>query len=396
MRPRWAVIPGLKIETSAPSLSADIEDASVRNRTGPWAPRRVRVKTRKATADPLTAERLLSRSPTLATEKNRKDGAREFGGRAGVKATLSGRAGETPRGVFPRRRDGAEVAAGEHIPEQADHFVVDQTVRRQHLPAVEPEWAAGEVRHLAARFLEQQDAGGGVPGIQVELPESFIAAAGHVGQVERGRAGAPHSMRAQGELVVEVNVRIVVALAAGEAGRHQRLGQIRDRRHVHRASRSEMRRGLSRRSKAHRAWGRRSRPPPAFRLRPRPRCTCPLFQSHRHAELRHSMREVGGSIERIDIPAELLLHAFARSLFAVDAVVGPDLADAGADQFLHRPVGDGHQVDIALVLRGHAGGQKFAQTRTRFAGDLRRPWESRRTSMEEPPRNRSQAGTARW
>ncbi len=108
------------------------------------------------------------------------------------------------------------------------------------------------------------------------------------------------------------------------------------------------------------------------------------------------MGEVGGSIQRIDIPAELLLHAFARSLFAVDAVVGPDFADAGSDQFLHRPVGDRHQVDIAFVLGGHAGGQKFAKTRTRFAGDFAQPWESRRTSMEEPPRNRSQADTARW
>ena len=74
--------------------------------------------------------------------------------------------------------------AGKHILEQRHHFVVDQAVRSQHLPAVEPERSAREVRNLAARFLEQQDAGGRVPGIQVELPESLKAASGHIGQVE--------------------------------------------------------------------------------------------------------------------------------------------------------------------------------------------------------------------
>jgi len=43
------------------------------------------------------------------------------------------------------------------------------------------------------------------------------APAGHIRQIERGGAGAPNAVRAQRELVVEVNVRVVVSLAAGES-----------------------------------------------------------------------------------------------------------------------------------------------------------------------------------
>ncbi len=82
------------------------------------------------------------------------------------------------------------------------------------------------------------------------------------------------------------------------------------------------------------------------------------------------MGEVGGAVERIDIPAKLPLHAFASSLFAVDAVVGPCLADTRADEFLNGAVGHGDEVDIALVLRFHAGGQKFAQASTSLTRDL--------------------------
>ena len=97
----------------------------------------------------------------------------------------------------------------------------------------------------------------------------------------------------------------------------------------------------------------------------------PLLKTHGDAELRHAVGEVGGAVERIDIPAELPLHAFAGSLFAVDAVVGPGLGDARADELLNGPIGDGDQVDVALVLRLHAGGQKFAQARSGLARDLR-------------------------
>lgn len=40
------------------------------------------------------------------------------------------------------------------------------------------------------------------------------------------------------------------------------------------------------------------------------------------------MREIRGSIERIDIPAKLALDALAYTLFAVDAVLGEGRREA--------------------------------------------------------------------
>ena len=62
------------------------------------------------------------------------------------------------------------------------------------------------------------------------------------------------------------------------------------------------------------------------------------------------MREVGCTVDWIDIPAVLRLKRAARSLFAVDAVVRQKRSQPLADQLFARPVGFGHQVHIALVL----------------------------------------------
>ena len=86
-----------------------------------------------------------------------------------------------------------------------------------------------------------------------------------------------------------------------------------------------------------------------------------LFQTHRHAELRKAVRKVGRAVERIDVPAELALHSLARAFFAVDAVIRKNLAETGADELFHGPVGNRDQVDVALVLGFHSLGQKFAQ-----------------------------------
>ena len=75
------------------------------------------------------------------------------------------------------------------------------------------------------RFHHQQRTGGGVPWVEMELPEAVDAAAGGVGQVERGGTGAAHAVRAQRELLVEVDVGADVPFAAGKAGGQQRFGE---------------------------------------------------------------------------------------------------------------------------------------------------------------------------
>ena len=81
------------------------------------------------------------------------------------------------------------------------------------------------------------------------------------------------------------------------------------------------------------------------------------------------MGEVGGAVERIDVPAELAVEALAGSLFAVDAVLGKGRAQPAADESFAGAVGFGDQVDVALVLGAHATVVEVAQQGSGLAGD---------------------------
>src|SRR5579875_1644379 len=130
-------------------------------------------------------------------------------------AGRSGRGGAAV-GELGRRGDGRDAAAGEHVAEERSHLLVDEAVGGEDLARVERELRAVEVADAAAGFFDEQVAGGGVPGVQVELPEGFKAAGGDVGEVDSRRAGAADAVRAQRELLVEMDVRVLVALVAGK------------------------------------------------------------------------------------------------------------------------------------------------------------------------------------
>ncbi len=130
--------------------------------------------------------------------------------------------------------NGRKVPPREHIVEKSNQLLVDQAIRGQNLIAGQPVVRAGKVRHAPARLFHQQNSRSRVPRVQIELPKGFQAAASHVRQVERGRAGPPHPVRAQRELVVEVDVRTGVALAAGKSRRQQCFGQLRHARNSRR------------------------------------------------------------------------------------------------------------------------------------------------------------------
>ena len=91
--------------------------------------------------------------------------------------------------------------------------------------------SAGAIADAPARLLDDQDAGGDVPGVELQLPEAVEAARGHVAEVERRAAVAAHRARAlhEGAEVVEVVVGAVVHVV-GEAGRDQRAAELAPRR----------------------------------------------------------------------------------------------------------------------------------------------------------------------
>src|ERR1700693_88286 len=129
-------------------------------------------------------------------------------------------------------RQRLESAPLENLRELAEQGLVYGGVRGQGFLAVDLEGAAMKIGHFAARFLDNQHAGSGVPGIEVELPESVEAATGDATQIQSCRSRAPNSVGAQSNLMIKVDVRILVPLVTGKARGHQAFGEIRGLRHL--------------------------------------------------------------------------------------------------------------------------------------------------------------------
>ena len=81
--------------------------------------------------------------------------------------------------------------------------------------------------------------------------------------------------------------------------------------------------------------------------------------------------KVGGSVQRVHVPAEFAFHPVARALFAVHSVLWKGRRQPLADQLFRGPVGDGHQVHIALVLGLYAFCEELAQDGSSLAGNHR-------------------------
>src|SRR5437870_9965265 len=71
---------------------------------------------------------------------------------------------------------------------------MDLAIRREDLFAVDREIAACKVRHSSAGFLQDHQAGGGVPGVQIHFPKAIDAAERRVAEIQRGGAAAPDGL----------------------------------------------------------------------------------------------------------------------------------------------------------------------------------------------------------
>src|SRR3989304_5891585 len=79
------------------------------------------------------------------------------------------------------------------------HFGVNFRIAREDVAAFKKILSSGEIGDQSAGFLNDQRAGGHVPGAQSDLPEPFGAAAGDIGQVEGRRPGTADASGAQDE-----------------------------------------------------------------------------------------------------------------------------------------------------------------------------------------------------
>jgi len=93
------------------------------------------------------------------------------------------------------------------------------TVACDHDGGVEAKGGSGAVRDLSSGFGNDQGSGGGVPGGEVELPESVENSHGHMAEVEGGRPRPPDPLGPPGESfeVIEVPEDRTIGLSIGKS-----------------------------------------------------------------------------------------------------------------------------------------------------------------------------------
>src|SRR5207249_4359874 len=71
---------------------------------------------------------------------------------------------------------------------------MDFAIRSDDLFAVNGKWTAREIGHTAAGFFEDDEAGGGIPGMEIHFPETVAAAERDVTDVEGGGTAAADAL----------------------------------------------------------------------------------------------------------------------------------------------------------------------------------------------------------
>ena len=95
-----------------------------------------------------------------------------------------------------------------------------------------------------------------------------------------------------------------------------------------------------------------------------------LFQAERDVEHGEAVGEIGGAVQGIDKPAVFRRAFVPAAFFGHDAVRGKVGAEAFDDQLFAGAVGLGHEVEIAFQLEGHAPFEIVGQQGARLARDL--------------------------
>ena len=135
-----------------------------------------------------------------------------------------------PEGRRYRAREGLRLQGGgvqaPRVRERRDEGLMDGRTGGDHGAVVKVEGLAGEAGDAAARFLDEEHAGGEVPGREADVPEAVVAAGRDVGELEGGGGAAPDAVGrlVEGEEGVVVVVR-VGGPVGGEAGGEERVGE---------------------------------------------------------------------------------------------------------------------------------------------------------------------------
>src|SRR5689334_3540654 len=77
---------------------------------------------------------------------------------------------------------------------------MNQTIAGNHCGFVNAEWATLIICDAAARFFDDERAGGDVPRLKSFFPKPIKAARGNVSEIEGSRAVAPDALRVHDEI----------------------------------------------------------------------------------------------------------------------------------------------------------------------------------------------------
>ena len=209
------------------------------------------------------------------------------------------------------------------------------------VPRGQLEGAAVATRGDAARFLHQQHAGRGVPGMNLVGPVPVEPAAGDVGQIERRRARAANRLAQRRDAQERFQVGRLARQVARESSPPAATRRRSSASVVAIGCAVEPRPAARRGGKAFVVQRDRRRRPPAVARDGRPRRT-----------LRSTgIRGRSWSCRRADRPPSSTRGRVARRagrLFAQDAVIGKMAADHRANRLFRSQIGVGHQVVPAL------------------------------------------------
>src|SRR5882672_596358 len=220
------------------------------------------------------------------------------------------------------------------------HFFVNEAVGRENDGAAELVWIPGKIADFAAGFFDEEDAGGGVPLLQTKFPKAVEAAGGDGRKIERGGAIAAHAVRALGEVAVVLKVGAGFAIAHGKTSAEQAGGKRGD------FGDADF---FAVESGAFAAGGGEE-----FVVKgiedDGGKQRVALGKSDRNAETRVTVCEVGGAVERIDVPAEFGGAFLAGAFFGGDGMVREIFIEALDDGLLGAFVGLRDDIDLVAFV----------------------------------------------
>ena len=214
----------------------------------------------------------------------------------------------------------------------------------------------GEVADLAAGFLDQKDARGGVPFFQTEFPEAIEAARGYAGKIKRRGTVAADAVGTHGEIAIVMQVATALAVLYRKACAQEADGESGI---VGNADFLAVERGAFTTCGGEKFVG-------DGIVNDANEERVALREADRDAKTRIAMSEIGGAVERIDVPAEVGGGFVAGAFFGGNGMVRKIFGEARNDGFFGALVGLRHEIHVAFVGDLRGAGKFFAEDFARF------------------------------